>query len=77
MMELVQDLVEVVGRLLLVEDVGPGTDGEFLFHECVSLEKRASLTLGISEPEALARDELSWISMVYPSLTLRALKCWI
>ena len=33
MLQLVQDLVEIVGRLLLVEDVRPGADGEFLAHD--------------------------------------------
>ena len=30
--QLVQDLVEIVGRLLLVEEVRPAADGEFLLH---------------------------------------------
>src|SRR5579884_909080 len=45
MMQFVQDLVKIVGWLLLVEDISPATDGEFLFHGC-SLSPRAQAATG-------------------------------
>src|SRR5262249_39754171 len=62
MLQLVQDLVEVGGRLLLIEQIRPGADGEFLHGGVLMMREWSMTTINIADSASACgfAEPVSW-----------------